>query len=149
MALQNDPILIDLLIGGRRGAFYRVVPKVLKLSARHLYEEFRESSRERGMAMEDVEIRQACWAPLAARLVGEAKGGDPEDSGFTEMALCFLVTAAYARPVPGEQFAVAIAEDGTVEVTRKPRRLLGRNSVRLGNYLESMNRVVPAMATER
>lgn len=150
MTLREEPIQLDLMVEGRREAFCRVAPDALQRAARRLYDEFRASSGERGMAMEDAEIREACWAPLAARLVAlVTEGGRGGDPAFAELALSFLATAAFDRPEAGERLTVSVGSDGAVGVERRPRRLLGRNRVALGNYRQAMNRVVPAMARER
>ena len=132
---QNDQTIhLDLMLGDRQAAVCRALPEAVSRAAERLYGEFRESSAARGLAMNDQEIRTTCWAPLAARLTDDAAG----DAALVEPALSFLVTAAYRHLEAGAAYTVAIAADGTVSVTRRPRRLLGRNRVVLGNYRRAM-----------
>lgn len=116
----------------------RVLPESAAQASQRLYEEFRASSAARGMAMTDEEIRATCWAPLATRLSRDVAGEGA--SAFAELALCFLVDAAFPARGRGETYTVTIAADGTVAVARRPPRPLGRNRVVLGNHLRAARR---------
>lgn len=148
MPNRQDQIQLELLVDESTEAYCRVTPEALALAVRRLYDEFRAESRQRGMTLEDSEIRESCWAPLAARLFALV-GGERGDPAFAEPALSFLVTAAFPRPAAGERFTVRVDTGGLVAVERRPRRLMARNRVRLGNHREVMNRPAPVMAGER
>lgn len=150
MSNRQDPIQLELLVDESAEAFCRISPEALAQAVHRLYDEFRVDSGQRGMAMEDAEIRKSCWAPLAARLVSlVGAGGGHGDPAFAELALSFLVTAAFPRPAAGDRFTLRIDTDGMVAVERRPRRLMARSRVRLGNYREVMDRPVPVMAGGR
>ena len=144
MPSQPQAIQLELLLGDRRLATCRVLPEAVSQASQRLYEEFRDSSAARGMAMTDEEIRATCWAPLAARLWGDV-GGEGA-AAFAELALCFLVDAAFPGLGRGESFTVSIAADGRVAVERRPRSTFGRNRVVLGNHLQALGRPSPGSA---
>lgn len=133
-----EPIHLDLLLDDRQAAACSATPEAVLAAAGRLREEFRASSGARGMAMNDAEIDAACWPPLAARLAAmlapQEGAPDRAGGGFAEAALSFLVTLAFPRPRAGEHFTVRFAASGDVHVERRPRRMMARNSVRLGNH---------------
>lgn len=131
-------IHLELVLDDRQTATCSATPEAVLATAKRLREEFRASSGARGMAMNDAEIDNACWPPLAARLAGmfAPQEGAPDRAagGFVEAALCFLMTLAFPRPRADEHFTVRIAATGDVDVERRPRRLMARNRIRLGNH---------------
>ena len=150
MAIQAEPIHLDLMLDDRQGATCRVAPDAVVLAARRLYEEFRASSGARGMAMNDEEILATCWAPLAARLVAqETQATDSNAAVFAELALCFLVTAAFPALESGAHYTVTITADGKVTVERRPHHLLGRNHIVLGNHLQALGGAASGVARAR
>lgn len=138
MASATEPVHLELLLGSEEVAVCSAAPEAVYRAAGRLVEEFRASSGERGMAMEEAEIRAACWPPLVSRLAAMLSADQDSRHGsagaFIEAALCFLVTLAYRRLRGGERYAVRIGADGKVAVARRPRRLIGRNTVVLGNH---------------
>lgn len=136
MPSQPQAIRLELMLGDRRLAACRVLPEAVVQASRRLYDEFRAGSAARGMAMTDEEIRATCWAPLAARLSGDVADG--QAAAFAELALCFLVDAAFPVLGAGESYTVTIAPGGKVTVERWPHRLLGRDRIVLGNHRQAM-----------
>ena len=133
---QPQALRLELMLGDRRLAACRVLPEAVVQASRRLYDEFRASSAACGMAMTDEEIRATCWAPLAARLSADV--ADSQAAAFAELALCFLVDAAFPLPGAGESYTVTIAADGKVTVERRPHRLLARDRIVLGNHRKAM-----------
>lgn len=145
---QNVTMVID--VDGTQTAFgtVRLSAQTVELHGSVMVAEFHKRSAVAGLAMSDQEIREACWAPLAAKLV-EMSGIPLADRAeqevtFAHRALGFLIMAAFGEVRPGERFVFAFSGDGAMRLYRRPHRLLGRNRHVFGNYRKAM--LAPATA---
>lgn len=145
---QNVTIIID--VDGAQAAFgpVQLPAQDIALHGTVMFAEFHKRSSVAGLAMSDQEIRETCWAPLAAKLaemidVPLAERSAPEVT-FAHRALGFLILAAFGEARPGERFVFALSQSGNTSLVRRPHRLLGRNRHVFGNYRKAM--LAPATA---
>ncbi|MBT5434515.1 MAG: hypothetical protein P8Q36_18535 [Alphaproteobacteria bacterium] len=107
-----------------------------------MHEHFRDLSTLQGMTLNDREIHKQCWGAVVAKLVAIAadpsRDSDAQTRRFVEMGLCFLSFLAFGSREAGTEIAISASREGDVLLRTTPRRLIGRNKVELGNYINEL-----------